>query len=89
MGKTILSQKMGKAPIKESLTPLLKKTPCPECKGARINALARAVKLNGKTIGELCNMPIDRLHKCIKTLNILPAQKNVLEEINGLIKIYM
>lgn len=72
--------KMGKAPIKESLTPLLKKTPCPECKGARINALARAVKLNGKTIGELCNMPIDRLHKCIKTLNILPAQKNVLEE---------
>ena len=72
--------KTGKAHIKDSLTPLLKKATCPVCKGERLNPLARSVKLSGKTIGKLSKMPIDTMYHFIKKLKVPSAQKKVLEE---------
>ena len=50
--------KLGKNPLKESLDPFLDSSICPTCLGERLNPLARSVKLEGKTIGEVCNLPL-------------------------------
>lgn len=34
--------------------------PCPDCNGARLNPTALSVKVNGLTITDFCNLPIDQ-----------------------------
>lgn len=48
--------KMGKAHIREEVSPFLSKTHCSSCNGTRLNPLARCVTINNKSIGDVCEM---------------------------------
>lgn len=48
----------AKGELKEEVLPLLKQSVCPSCNGARLNPLARNVRINGVSLPELCQMPI-------------------------------
>jgi excinuclease ABC subunit A len=52
---------------KLALEPLLKEATCPACQGARINALARHVEIDGVTLPKLCSMPIEEAYAFIST----------------------
>jgi len=65
--------------IKEVLKPLLKENPCSSCSGTRLNPLARHVKVSGKTLGELCALPLEEAHAFLLMLPI-PKNKAFLED---------
>jgi excinuclease ABC subunit A len=54
---------------------------CPSCKGSRLNALASHVTLEGKSIVELCDMPLDKLKEFIDNLKIAPAADLTLKQV--------
>jgi excinuclease ABC subunit A len=58
---------------------------CPECRGQRLRAEARAVLLNGKNICEVCALTITAAYEFMETLTLSPAQMEiaakVLEEV--------
>ncbi len=62
--------KGGDLPTRLALSHYLEIIPCPACKGARLNALALGVKLNGVNLPELCSWPIDQAHRFLKGLEI-------------------
>ena len=45
-------------PTRASLEPYLKSMTCPDCRGARLNPRARAVRVGGRTLVEIGTMPI-------------------------------
>ena len=63
------------------------RTSCQECKGTRLRKEARYVKINGKAITELVNMPIDKLLPVFKALTLNKHDekiaKRLLIEINS------
>ena len=48
-------------PHRAQLEPYMRSRTCPECRGARLNPRARAVRVGGKTLVELGAMPIGRV----------------------------
>jgi excinuclease ABC subunit A len=63
---------------KKPLLPFMEERVCPECCGKRLNPLARAVKLNGVTIDELCSFSIVKLKSFIDNLSV---DKEYLKEV--------
>ena len=63
------------------------KTVCPTCNGSRLKEDANYVKINGKTIGELVHMPIDKLAQWFKEIKLdeydSTIAKRLLTEINN------
>lgn len=70
--------KMGKNSIRDEIIPLLHESDCPSCKGTRLNPLARSVKIDGVTITELCNMPLNEAYQFISSLKGKHVLKDVL-----------
>lgn len=62
--------RMSKKWIRDQLLPVLTTNECPACKGARLNPLACAVRLQGKTIGELCHLSMDQADVFMKELKV-------------------
>ncbi len=66
------------------------RTLCPECKGYRLRKEALYVKIGGKHIGELCEMPVIELHQWFQKLSLSDydnkVAKRILIEINHRIK---
>ncbi|WP_282038645.1 excinuclease ABC subunit UvrA [Saccharicrinis aurantiacus] len=62
------------------------KTKCPECNGTRLKKESSWVKVAGKSVSELVQMPINELAELFKTLKLDPHQQKVghrlLHEIN-------
>ena len=65
-------------------------TLCPDCKGGRLRREAMNVRLNGKTIGEVCHMSIQEAYEFFNRLRLLPEQQaiadKILEEIRSRLK---
>lgn len=64
----------------------MRRGPCPDCKGARLNKQASAVRLAvggkpGPTIQELCAMSVARTVETISRLTLTPVQQIVAEEV--------
>ncbi|MFO0889243.1 MAG: excinuclease ABC subunit UvrA [Isosphaeraceae bacterium] len=53
-------KKSAGGPTKAQLEPYMRSMTCPECKGARLNPRARAVRVGGKTLVELGGLPIGK-----------------------------
>ena len=51
--------------------------PCPECKGQRLRAEARAVLLNDKNICETCALTITAAQQFVDNLRLTPSQEEV------------
>ena len=57
------------------------KTTCPECKGLRLRKSANYVKVGGRSISELVNMPIDELIAFFDNLTLSEHDKAVSERL--------
>ena len=60
---------------------IMKETPCPECKGARLSPEALSVKIGGKNIYEFCLMPIVEAREFVETLEFNEMQTVIAEQI--------
>ena len=56
-------------PMHASLEKYMRTVACPDCKGARINARARAVRVAGRSLVELAAMPIGRVARFFDALS--------------------
>ena len=64
--------------------------PCSECHGGRLNSKSLEVKLNGKNIGEVANMPLDECLAFVKDLNHRNAEvikPRLIDQLQGLINV--
>lgn len=61
--------------------------PCGECRGARLNAQARAVRIDGLTLPELCALPVKRAEDFLSALRLNATESliaaEVLKEVRG------
>ncbi len=57
------------------------KTTCNTCKGGRLRKEASFVKIAGKNISELIDLPIDKLYKFVKTLKLNKHDKQIASRI--------
>ncbi|HRW58479.1 MAG TPA: excinuclease ABC subunit UvrA, partial [Chlamydiales bacterium] len=62
--------KHAKSWFRQPLMHLLKQKTCPVCHGNRLNPLASNVKVENKTLPEICSMPIFKLKNWIESLNL-------------------
>ncbi len=63
---------------------------CPDCGGTRLNDLARSAKINGKSIAEVCAMPVSDLDEWLQTVDptgIEPLLKTLRETIAAFVRI--
>lgn len=72
--------KAGENPVKQAVIPLLEKLPCLSCKGERLHPVARAVEVNGITIGRLCQLPLSEARSFIQNLPIEKGKLPILQE---------
>lgn len=54
--------------VRQELEKYMVNIPCSSCHGARLKSFALAVKINDKSIYDVCNMPIDECHEFISSL---------------------
>lgn len=57
------------------------KTTCPECNGTRLRKEANYVKINGKSITELCEMPLSRLKIFFDDLSLTKTEHDIAERL--------
>lgn len=63
---------------------------CPECHGGRLNSKSLEVKLNGKNIGEVGNMPLEECLTFIKSIDHKNAEvikPRLIDQLKGLINV--
>jgi excinuclease ABC subunit A len=66
--------------IREPLLPLLDQNICLSCRGARLNPLARNVKIKEISIADLCRLPIDEAANFIENIKLSKNDHAFLEE---------
>ncbi len=62
---------------KNEIEKLMVESTCPECKGKRLNQTALSVKINGKNIFEVCDMPISSIIAWVKGLELTNKEKQI------------
>ncbi len=66
--------------IREPLLPLLDQTECMSCKGARLNPLARNVKIKKHSIADVCRLSVDDAADFIDGIQLSDNDRTFLEE---------
>ncbi len=72
--------KSATSEIRESILPLLEELICISCQGSRLNPLARHVTIQGKSISDLCAMPLEQTLPFVKQIP-LKGDNKLLEEV--------
>ncbi len=67
--------------IKEEIYKLMSEDTCPECFGKRLNPSALSIKIEKKSIADLCDMSIIKLLNFIKNLKLSKSEKIIAESI--------
>ena len=57
------------------------KTTCPECRGTRLRKEANYVKINGKSITELCEMPLSELKYFFDNISLSDKEHEIAERL--------
>ncbi len=74
--------KIGSSSIKETLLPLLVENICLSCNGVRLNPLARNVKIQDTSIGDVCDFSLDEAFAFTSKLETPPFLKDTFEQLN-------
>jgi excinuclease ABC subunit A len=61
--------RMANSEIRESLLPILRADTCSGCKGSRLNAIARNVRIKNLSISDLCSLSIEKAYSFIQSLS--------------------
>lgn len=76
--------------VREAVEAYMREVPCPDCKGARLKPEALAVTVGGRSIVELCDLPIGRLAGELSATELSERDHliadRVLKEINARLK---
>ncbi len=74
------------AQTREEIRRFMAFQPCPDCGGARLNAIGRAVTIEGLTISALCALTVEEAHRFCRGLRFEGARgviaRRILNEIN-------
>ena len=66
---------------RERYASFMREVPCPACHGARLKPVALAVTVGGRSIADLCGMPIGELAKSLLDLNLSERDKHIAERV--------
>ncbi len=67
--------------VKEEIYKLMSEDTCPECLGKRLNPSALSIKIEGKSISDVCDMSISKIYSFIKDLKLTKTEKMIAESI--------
>lgn len=67
--------------VKEEIYKLMSEDTCPECLGKRLNPSALSIKIEGKSIADLCDMSIIKLYTFVSNLKLNKTDKVIAESI--------
>ncbi len=67
--------------VKEEMYKLMTEDTCPECLGKRLNESALSIKIDGKNIFEVCDMPISKIYSFICDLKLTKTEEIIAESI--------
>ncbi|MHA1409557.1 MAG: excinuclease ABC subunit UvrA [Candidatus Odinarchaeia archaeon] len=67
--------------IRTDIEQYMAELPCPICKGKRLKPESLAVKINGKNIMEIEEMPIKKIYEFIKNIKLSKTEKIISEKI--------
>ena len=62
---------------RQRLSDLVGEVPCSACGGSRLRDAAAAVRLNGTTIGQLCELPLSEALRFLKSIKLRGAEKRI------------
>ncbi len=72
---------------REKFAGYMREVPCPSCKGARLKPVSLAVTVDGRSIADLCALPIGELAKLLLTLDLSERDRQIarliLKEVNA------
>jgi excinuclease ABC subunit A len=72
---------------REKFAGYMREVPCPTCHGARLKPVSLAVTVDGKSIAELCALPIGDLAKLLLTLELsdrdMQIAQRIVKEVNA------
>ncbi len=72
---------------RERFAGFMREVPCPACKGARLKPVALAVKVDGRSIADICALPIGEMAKLLLTLELsdrdMQIAGRILKEVNA------
>ena len=54
---------------------------CPDCRGTRLRAEARAVRIGGRSITEVCQMTVKQARPFFESLVLTPAEATIVEKV--------
>jgi len=78
---TMVEQNLYKIQYRVMLSRYRGRTVCPDCNGARLRKDAGYVKVDGRSIHELVNMPIDSLYHFFSTIKLLKQDLKIAERV--------
>jgi len=67
--------------VKEEIYKLMSEDTCPECLGKRLNSSALSIKIDGKSIADLCELSISKLYQFITELKLSVTDRMIAESI--------
>jgi excinuclease ABC subunit A len=72
---------------REKYAGYMREVPCPSCKGSRLKPIALAVTVDGRSIAEICAMPIGEMAKLMLALELSERDRQIaaqiLKEVNA------
>jgi excinuclease ABC subunit A len=72
---------------REKLAGYMREVPCPSCGGARLKPVSLAVTVDGRSIAELCALPVGELAKLLLTLELSDRDRQIagriIKEVNA------
>jgi excinuclease ABC subunit A len=66
---------------REKFAGYMREVPCPSCHGARLKPVSLAVTVDGKSIAELCALPVGDLAKLLLTLELSDRDRQIAQRI--------
>ncbi len=66
---------------RERFASFMREVPCPSCRGARLKPVALAVSVGGRSIADICAMPIGELAKFLLALDLSERDRHISERV--------
>ena len=66
---------------REKFAGYMREVPCPSCRGARLKPVSLAVTVDGRSIAELCALPVGELAKLLLTLELSDRDQQIAQRI--------
>ena len=67
--------------VRENLAKFLSTQHCPNCHGARLNADARSVTINGKSLSDVTSQSVNDAHQYFSTLELVGQRKTIADKV--------